>query len=250
MLVTGGAGALGASIVASLIRHGATVSVVDVLDEDEARGRIDAAAAGLRYLRADVTDEGQVDALFDRLETDGLPACVCANAGRTHAAEVTDFPVDAFDAIMRLNLRGSYLIAREAARRWIASGSRGHLIFTTSWVQDVPWPRITPYAASKAGLRAMMRGFAHELAPHGIRANAVAPGIVAAGMALEQWQTDPAYRARTARAVPLGALQPPESIGDAFAFLCSDLATWITGSTLVVDGGASLYPFDIDEDDT
>jgi NAD(P)-dependent dehydrogenase (short-subunit alcohol dehydrogenase family) len=249
VLVTGGAGALGVSIATSLIHHGATVSIVDVLDEEEARGNLGAVGQQLRYLRADVGDEQQVGALFDALARDGLPGCVCAHAGATHAAEAVDFPVGSFDAIMRLNLRGSFLVAREAARRWIARGSQGHLIFTTSWVQDVAWPHITPYAASKAGLRALMRGFAHELAPHGIRANAVAPGIVAAGMALEQWQTDPAYRARTARALPLGKLQPPESIGDAFAFLCSDLATWMTGSTLLVDGGASLYPFGIEEGD-
>lgn len=248
VLVTGGAGALGTSIVAALQRHGATVSVADILDEADMRRRVGSLADGLRYLRTDVTVEGDVRALFDALAPDGLPVAVCVNAGMTHAAGVAEYPLDAFDAIMRLNMRGSYLIAREATRRWMVDGRRGHLIFTTSWVQDVPWPRITPYAASKAGLRAMMRGFAHELAPHGIRANAVAPGIVAAGMALEQWQTDPAYRARTARAVPLGALQPPDSIGDAFAFLCSDLATWITGATLVVDGGASLYPFDTEEE--
>jgi len=247
-MVTGGAGALGASIVASLRGHGASVTIVDIIDEADAHGRFGSFTYDLCYRRADVTDEEQVRELFDAFTLDGLPATVCVNAGMTHAAAVEDYPLDVFDALMRLNMRGSYLIAREAARRWIAADRSGHLIFTTSWVQDAPWPRITPYAASKAGLRALMRGFAHELAPHGIRANAVAPGIVAAGMALEQWQSDPTYRTRTARAVPRGALQPPSSIGDTFAFLCSDLAIWMNGATLVVDGGASLYPYDNDEE--
>ena len=76
-------------------------------------------------------------------------------------------------------------------------------------MQDVPWPGITPYAAGKAAVVALMRGFARELAPCGIRSNAVAPGIVGSGMAKRQWDTDPAYRARARRAVPLGALQTP-----------------------------------------
>lgn len=248
VLVTGGAGALGLAIAKALLDHGATVSIADVLPEKEARGRLAVLGEQLRYVRADVTEEDQVGALFDAFTGEDLPDSVCAHAGMTYAAAVVGFPVGAFDAIMRLNLRGSFLVAREAARRWIEAGSRGHLIFTTSWVQDVPWPHITPYAASKAGLRAMMRGFAHELAPHGIRANAVAPGIVATGMALEQWQNDAAFRVRAARAVPLGSLQPPESVGDAIAFLCSDMAAWMNGATLVVDGGASLYPFGIDEE--
>ncbi|MEP7358204.1 MAG: SDR family oxidoreductase, partial [Anaerolineales bacterium] len=120
----------------------------------------------------------------------------------------------------------------------------GHLIFTTSWVQDVPWPEITPYSSSKAAMRALMRGFARELAPHNIRANAIAPGIVAAGLAQRQWDTDPSYRARAQKAIPLGFMQPPESVANAFLFLCSGMASYMTGSVLLVDGGCSLYPMD------
>ena len=88
-----------------------------------------------------------------------------------------------------------------------------------------------------------MRGFARELAPK-IRANAVAPGIVAVGLAKRQWDTDPSYRARASKAIPLGDMQPPESVADAFVFLCSSMANYMTGSVLVVDGGCSLYSMD------
>jgi NAD(P)-dependent dehydrogenase (short-subunit alcohol dehydrogenase family) len=97
---------------------------------------------------------------------------------------------------------------------------------------------------SKSAMNAMMRGFAREMAPHGIRANAIAPGIVGVGLARRQWDTDQAYKARAAKAIPLGFMQPPESVANAFVFLCSDMAAYMTGSTLLIDGGCSLYPMD------
>jgi NAD(P)-dependent dehydrogenase (short-subunit alcohol dehydrogenase family) len=90
----------------------------------------------------------------------------------------------------------------------------------------------------------LMRGMAREFASHGICVNAIAPGIVAAGMAQRQWETEPDYRRRAERAIPLGCLQPPESVADALLFLCSEAADYMTGATLLVDGGCSLYPMD------
>lgn len=113
----------------------------------------------------------------------------------------------------------------------------------------MPWPGIAPYGASKAALRSLTRSFARELAPHGIRANALAPGIVAAGLALHQWDTDPDYRRRASKAIPLRHLQPPQSVADAFLFLASPMSAYMTGSTLLVDGGCSLYPMDEALDD-
>jgi NAD(P)-dependent dehydrogenase (short-subunit alcohol dehydrogenase family) len=89
-----------------------------------------------------------------------------------------------------------------------------------------------------------MRGFARELAPYGIRANAIAPGIVAVGLAKQQWDTDPGYRQRAEKAIPLAYLQPPETIAHTFLFLCSRMASYMTGSVMLVDGGCSLYPMD------
>ena len=93
----------------------------------------------------------------------------------------------------------------------------------------------------------MARSFARELATSNIRANILNPGIVKAGMALQQWDTEPDYRRRASRAIPLGHLQPVESVASALVFLCSSMSSYMTGSTLQVDGGASLYPLDPEE---
>jgi NAD(P)-dependent dehydrogenase (short-subunit alcohol dehydrogenase family) len=241
ILITGGAGAIGRVVVGVLAGHGATMAVNDVVGEAEAPG----GQERIHYFRADAGQPEAVAELFQRVEAAmGLPDVVCCHAGMVDAYPVQDYPVEKFDQLMALNLRSSFLVAQAAVQRWVAAGQAGHLIFTTSWVQDVPWPEITPYNASKAAMKALMRGFARELAPKRIRANAIAPGIVAAGMAQRQWDTDPSYRARAQKAIPLGFMQPPESVAHAFLFLCSEMASYMTGAVMLVDGGCSLYPMD------
>jgi NAD(P)-dependent dehydrogenase (short-subunit alcohol dehydrogenase family) len=244
VLLTGGVGALGIAIAATLATHNADVVLVDRLTDDEAHALVgDALWPHVEYHRCDVTDAAAVAELFDRLEDRALDV-VCPHAGIVRSDPVEAFPADAFEDVLTVNVRGAFLVARAAAARWRRRAEPGHLIFTSSWVHSVPWPGITPYAASKAAVTALARGFARELAPFGIRANVVAPGIVAAGMAKRQWDTDPDYRRRASRAIPLGVLQEPQSVADAFLFLCSQLASYLTGATLLVDGGASLYPLD------
>ena len=149
--------------------------------------------------------------------------------------------------MLRVNVVAAALTAQAAVRQWKETGAPGNLVFVSSWVQDVPWPGIAPYSASKAALRSMARSFAREFAVDGIRANVLAPGIVGVGMARKQWIEERDYRLRARRAVPLGQLQDPQSVADALLFLCSPMSAYMTGSTLVVDGGASLYPLDPDE---
>src|SRR5690606_675814 len=143
-----------------------------------------------------------------------------------------------------VNARSAFLLGQAAARAMLADGVQGQLIFTSSWVAQVPWPEIGPYSSSKAAMNQLMRTFARELAPQGIRANAIAPGIVGVGMAKRQWDTDPSYQARARKAIPLGFLQSPETVADAFLFMCSPASAYMTGSILTVDGGCSLYPMD------
>jgi NAD(P)-dependent dehydrogenase (short-subunit alcohol dehydrogenase family) len=145
---------------------------------------------------------------------------------------------------MDVNLKSAFLVAQASARAMVERGIRGKIIFTSSWVQNVPWPDITPYNVTKSGMKMLMKGMARELAGKGIRVNALAPGIVGVGMGKRQWDTEPDYRRRAERAIPLGYLQPPESVAEALLFLCSGASDYITGTTLLADGGCSLYPMD------
>ncbi|HWE61517.1 MAG TPA: SDR family oxidoreductase [Chloroflexota bacterium] len=248
ILITGGCGAIGRVVVRVLAEHGARVVVNDILPADEAAQALTEAGnadSRVTYVQADIRQEAQVQQLLREVEMRmGPPDVVCLHAGMVEAYPIDRYPVSGFDALLQLNLRGSFLVAQAAVQRWLAHGRAGQLIFTTSWVQDVPWPEIAPYNVSKAGMKALMRGFARELAPRGIRANAIAPGIVGVGMARRQWDSDPSYRARAGRAIPLGELQTPESVAHAFLFLCSPMAAYMTGAVLLVDGGCSLYPLD------
>jgi len=248
ILITGGCGSIGRVIVRELTAHNARVAVNDIVTEKEAAvilAEADPSGERTAYFRADANQPDELTALLDRTEAAwGLPDIVCCHAGMVDAHPVTEYPLEAFDQLIQTNLRAAFATAQETSRRWRAAEKPGHLIFTTSWVQDVPWPGITPYTTSKAGMKAMMRGYARELAAHRIRANAVAPGIVAVGLAKRQWDTDPSYKARAQKAIPLGFMQPAETVAHAFLYLCSDMAAYMTGSVLLVDGGCSLYPMD------
>ncbi len=240
VVISGGSGALGQYICARLAGCGATVVSVDVVDV--AGPQDDRAGDRVWHLQADVSERADVErALGSVQERFGRhPTTVCCHAGVVAGYPVLDYPLDDFDQLFRVNVRGSFVLAQTAARLWRETGVRGHLIFTSSWVQDYPWPEIAPYCASKAAVYSLMRSFAKELAPYGIRANAVLPGIVSAGMARRQWDEDPAYRRRAQEAIALGELQDPNSVADAFAFLCSPMASYMTGSPLLVDGGCAL----------
>lgn len=248
VLITGALGAIGQVVVTALASHGATVVANDIVSEEEtssiSRGR-GWPEARYRYVKADITKSEEVDTLLSvaAKQTGRLDIVLC-HAGMVQACPILDYSEKDWDRIIDVNLKGSFIVAKGAARTMAAQQTAGKIIFTSSWVQDVPWPEITPYTVTKSAMRTLMRGMARELAPLGIRVNAIAPGIVGVGMAKRQWDTDPDYRRRAEKAIPLGDLQTAESVADALLFLCSDAADYMTGATLLVDGGCSLYPMD------
>ncbi len=248
ILITGGLGDIGRATARRLALDGHRVAVLDLFDVAAGNHRLDALAADdavlrsrLSYVQADITDHGRLDAAVNSIP--GLDTLI-ANAGTVAAAPFLDITVEQWQRHLDVNLTGAFLAAQFAARRFVAESVPGLLLFTGSWVADVPWPEITAYVATKAALQMVARQAARELAVHRIRANVVAPGIVRAGLAKMQLDTEPQYAARAARVVPLGELQTPDQVADAFSFLCSAGAEYMTGSTLLVDGGASLYAFD------
>lgn len=248
ILITGGLGGIGEVVVDDLLRHSARVLVSDLLPDGEASKRIQQKGwpqDRCRYCSADVRESSNAQRLVETaINCFGELDVALCHAGIVCPKPILSVKENEWAATLDVNLKGAFLVAQAAARTMIARGRRGKIIFTSSWVQDVPWPEITPYSVSKSGMKMLMRGMARELAPNGIRVNAVAPGIVSVGMAKQQWDSDSDYRRRAERAVPLGILQSPESVADAFVFLCSDASDYMTGATLLVDGGCSLYPMD------
>lgn len=248
IIISGGVGALGVAIVKKLTDHGAVMTVNDIVSEDEAQARLRALDVDLSkicYINADLTQKREVErvmagamAAFGNLHT-----ALC-HLGMVTTVNLTEVSVEEWDRVMAVNLRSAMLLAQASVNQMLAAGIKGQVIFTTSWVSETPWPQIGPYHTSKAAMNQLMRGFARELAAEGIRANAIAPGIVGAGMAKRQWDTDPDYKARAQKAIPLGYLQSVDSVADAFLFMCSPAAAYMTGSVLFVDGGCSLYPMD------
>jgi NAD(P)-dependent dehydrogenase (short-subunit alcohol dehydrogenase family) len=235
-------------VVGRLLEVSATVAVNDIVADEKAAEAIREAAwpdDRCFYFKADVTKPDEARALVERAGAamGRLDVAIC-HAGVAQTCAVLDVSSDDWDRIQSVNLKGAFLVAQAAATKMIAAGIEGKIIFTSSWVQDVPWPDITPYNVSKSGMKMLMRGMARELAARGVRVNSVAPGIVGVGMARRQWDTEPDYRSRAEKAIPLGALQTPESVADAMIFLCSDASDYMTGATLLVDGGCSLYPMD------
>lgn len=248
ILITGALGAIGQVVVTALIGNGATVVANDILSDEEANSvfvKNGWPAARYQYVRANITKSNEVERLLaSTLGKIGKLNVALCHAGMVLARPFLKYSEQDWDHIIELNLKGSFLTAQAAARVMADQKTAGKIIFTTSWVQDVPWPEITPYTVTKSATRTLMRGMARELAPVGIRVNAVAPGIVGVGMAKRQWDTDPDYRRRAEKAIPLGYLQTPESVADALVFLSSDASDYLTGATLLVDGGCSLYPMD------
>ena len=248
ILITGGLGAIGRVVVERLLAHSARVALNDIIGEAEAQKIIHDAGWDtnrLAYFKADVTSAAEVRNLvtgtvkaFGRLD-----AALC-HAGMAFSCPILDYPEQEWDKIVDLNLKSAYLVAQASARAMLEQGTKGKIIFTSSWVQDVPWPDITPYNVTKSGMKMLMRGMARELAVHGIRVNSVAPGILAIGMSKAEAHIPPHQVRRGEKAIPLGHRQPPETVADAMIYLISEAGDYITGATLLVDGGASLYPMD------
>ena len=241
--ITGGAGDIGAAMGAELLRLGAAVTLIDRKPLAEAEPWLARARAhgDVTYVEADVRDRAAIGAALAAV--DPLDVAI-GNAGIVDAAPFLDITAEQWRTHLDINLTGCFHLGQAAARLMVERGRPGRILFTGSWVQEVPWPEIAAYSASKAGLRMLARAMARELAPHGILVNVIAPGIVNAGLARHQMETEPQYARRVQHVIPLGRPQTAEEVAQATAFLCSDAAAYMTGATLLVDGGCSLFQFD------
>jgi len=240
--ITGGAGDIGAAMGAELTRLGARVTLIDRKPTAEAEPWL--ARAGVHgevgYAEADVRDRAALDAALAAI--DPLDVAI-GNAAIGHGIPFLEITPEQWQEHLDVNLTGCFNLGQSAARLMVARGRPGRIIFTGTWVQEIPWPEIAAYSATKAGARMLARSMARELAEHRIWVNVIAPGIVNAGLARHQMETEPQYLRRIQGILPQGSPQEPEQIARATAFLCSTAAEAMTGSVLLVDGGASLFQY-------
>lgn len=244
ILITGGCGDIGQATARCLMARGARIALLDVTGESKAAAT--GPADRVSFFHCDVSDRSAVErAIGAIIARWGRLDAAIANAAVVQNQPFLDITTEAWTRVLDVNLTGCFHVAQAAARVMNgqepdANGVRGKILFTGSWVQDLPWPEGASYIVSKAGIKALARNMAQELAGRGIRVNVVAPGIVMAGLSKVVYETDPAYGPRATAAIPLGEFGTAEQVGEAFAFLCSSAANYMTGSVLLVDGGASL----------
>ena len=238
ILVTGSAGGIGKSVTHLLLNLGARVISIDKAPAD-----IELTNSNYRHIQADLTNNSELERISQESSTERADSLV-ALAGVVVSGNLTDQSDADVESVIQLNLTSQVNLSKRIVSNWVSQKSTGNIVFVSSWVDHVPWPGITPYSASKAGLVALCRGLAREYAKFGIRANLIAPGIVDVGMAAKQWREEPDYQARAKRAIPLGRLQHPDEVAKGIAFLLSEDSSYMTGATLLMDGGASLYPLD------
>lgn len=247
-LITGGVGDMGREMALHLAQAGANIVLWDIVTQAQAQPRLEtirAAGTNVLYQEVDVCNRPAVDhALEDILQQFPQIDIACVNAGIVQSAPFLDLSPAVWQRHLDINLTGAFHVAQAVARTMVATQTAGRLIFTSTWVARIPWPEITAYTVSKAGLEMLMKQAARELAPHGIRANAIAPGIVNAGLAGRQLREDSDYAARASKVIPLGTPGTPVEIAQAVLYLASPQAAYMTGSVLTLDGGCSLFQFD------
>ncbi len=187
--------------------------------------------------------------LFRRLQdTFGTLDILVNNAGIQRDAPFDEMTLAQWEAVLRVNLTGQFLCAREAIREFKRRGvvpevscSAGKIICTSSVHEIIPWAGHVNYAASKGGVMMMMKSIAQEVAPYRIRVNSISPGAVRTPINEPAWSTPAAYDALM-KLVPYRRIGEVEDIGRAAVWLASDHADYVTGVSLIVDGGMTLYP--------
>jgi glucose 1-dehydrogenase len=251
-LVTGANSGIGKATALGLARAGADVVVnyvtnpaaaEDVAHEIEGFGRRAIA------IQADVSKEDEVVAMFAKaIAHFGTLHIAVSNAGLQRDSPFEQMTLEQWNTVIGVNLTGQFLCTREAAREFRKRGvvrkvsvAAGKIVCMSSVHQEIPWAGHANYAASKGGVMLLMKSIAQELAPYKIRVNSVGPGAIRTPINTSAWSTPAAY-ADLMKLVPYKRIGEPDDIARAVAWLASDAADYVTGATLFVDGGMTLYP--------
>ncbi|MGI8920750.1 MAG: glucose 1-dehydrogenase [Solirubrobacteraceae bacterium] len=245
-LVTGGSTGIGKAAVQRLAADGAAV-VVNYIGPsgpaDQLASEIADHGGTAVALEADVSNEQQVQQMFAQAadQLGGPIDLLVNNAGVEHPYELVDMPLEEWNRVISINLTGPYLCSRETARALRQANKPGTIVNVSSVHEHIPWRMFSHYCASKGGMKMFTETIAYELAPHGIRVLSVAPGAILTPIN-QNLIDDPKQRAAVESEIPIGRLGQPEEIASAISWLASGEAAYVTGTTLFVDGGMTLYP--------
>jgi glucose 1-dehydrogenase len=251
-LVTGANSGIGAAVAKSLAASGASVVVNYSESPDQALSvvnEIRSAGGEAVAIKADVSDEAQVQGMFrEMFGVYGTIDILVSNAGIQSDACLADMTLEQWNRVIAVNLTGQFLCAREAVREFLRRGvvpeiscAAGKIICMSSVHEAIPWACHANYAASKGGVMMLMKSMAQELASRHIRAVSICPGAIKTPINYTAWSTKEA-EARLLNLIPYGRVGEASDIGKVAAWLASDYADYITGTSVFVDGGMSLYP--------
>jgi len=251
-LVTGANSGIGKAVAIALGRSGADVIVNYVAGDDAAQDVVNTIIAGgskAMAIKADVSDETQVQNMFkEMIQNFGTIDILVNNAGLQRDAPFAQMTLAQWNTVIGINLTGQFLCAREAVREFTRRGinravsvSAGKIICMSSVHEVIPWATHANYAASKGGIMLMMKSLAQEVAPIGIRVNSICPGAIRTPINSAAWSTPDAYASLLSH-IPYKRIGEPEDIGRVAVLLASDLTDYMTGASVFVDGGMTLYP--------
>ncbi len=251
-LVTGADSGIGQAVAFALAAAGANVIINHVDAHEMAEKTVDEIKAngGDAYaIHADVSNEADVQAMFAEMYKQyGTIDILVNNAGLQRDSKFIDMTLEQWNTVIGINLTGQFLCSREAAREFMRRGvvegrsrAAGKIICMSSVHEVIPWGGHVNYATSKGGISMMMKSMAQELAPHKIRVVGIGPGAIQTHINMSAWDTPEALN-KLLTLIPYNRIGEPEDIGKLAAWLVSDEADYITGTTIFMDGGMTLYP--------
>ena len=252
VLITGGSSGIGQAIAVRFAQYGANVAINYLREPGEADDTSERVRACVHRVRSegvrDVLVQGDVSREDDVVrmvgetieQLGGLDVLV-NNAGIQISRPSNELSSTDFDRVLAVNLRGAFLCAREAIRHFLAEGKRGSIVNVSSVHQIIPKPDYLGYSASKGGMQNLTRTLALEFASRGIRVNGIGPGATVTPIN-QAWIDDPVKRRQVEEHIPMRRAGTADEMGAVAAFLSSDDAAYITGQTIFVDGGLTLFP--------